>query len=495
MDPFDLRPGSLVGLPHGVPHPSTDLALLQYGLVGLAWSWAALALLERGRAALLAGSVFAATAVGFWTLALARPYGLLIDAEATRRAAETAVVAATADASQGALAKQAPASRFWPALAGLGLPPRLLVLLPTLLPLIALLALALLLAGLGARSESAENRGGAWLSAWLWLAFPMSDLEAARGEGFVAGAWRRPEAVLALVPLVTALLALGRARARRGLALGIGLGLVAAWGALAPRAGNPRGLVAAALALTLDQGLLFLLGAWGVARGPELGAGVFLLGGAALTVAAHAGFGTADPWGGQSIYRIGLLLAACGPLRDGMTWAGRRLRQFPRLRGFSAPALGRAAFLLVAVPSSALVWWDPRLDAVLAESLKPPPQSLLQTTEWIRRETEAKAVFLASPSSAPAVAALGGRRVLRAPSLARAADDELRQRVQWATLQGLPDRGLLASYGIRYVLTDGGEPGRAAGDVLEARGLRPIFTGQDGLRVFAVGTLAPGHSR
>src|SRR5262245_16147026 len=92
--PMILRPGDLLGLPPGV----TDLAhlpALRYLLVGLALAWAAAVWRGRPWMGLAAGLVFFELAVGFWVFGLGRPYGLLVDAAATRRAAEIAVASAT----------------------------------------------------------------------------------------------------------------------------------------------------------------------------------------------------------------------------------------------------------------------------------------------------------------------------------------------------------------------------------------------------------------
>ncbi|HET7292434.1 MAG TPA: hypothetical protein VFM88_08420 [Vicinamibacteria bacterium] len=425
----------------------------------------------------MAGLGFGAAAVGFWVLALGRPYGLLIDPASTRAAADAAVIAATGDERQGFVVGSPPAAGIQARLATLGLEPPLLLLLPTVLPFMAYLAVALLIALL----PSAAPRPA--LAAGLWLAFPSSELEMLRGEGFLGAPWHRPEALASFAPVVGALLVLSRARRYPWLALSGAVALAVAWAALLGRPATPeRGLVGALLTLTLDQGPFLLLGAWGVSRGAGLAAGSLLMAGS-LVVVARAVSLPLDPWCGQTLYRLGLMLASCGPIEELERRVGTATQAFPSLARFGAARVGRAMLVAVTVPASALTWWNPiQMDGPVAErSVEPLSPPLLEAMEWIRTRTDARAVFVASPEYAPAVAAVAGRRVLRAPTLAQP-PDTVRRRAQAAALEGRSDSAL-TRLGVGHLLIgpgDGARWGIAGDDELERRGLRRLFRGAGG---------------
>ncbi len=473
---MDLHPGSLLGLPPGLPHPS-HVAALRWGLLGLAWVWAAIALRGRSHGSLLPGLAFGAVAVGFWALALGRPYGLLVDAASTRRAADAAVIAATGDERLGFVVGSPPAPGLQARLATLGLAPPLLLLLPSFLPLLAHLSVALLVALLLPTRERAP------LGAALWLAFPSCELELIRGDGFLGVPWRRPEGLATLVPVVAVLFLLGRARRFAWPALGAGIALATAWAALVPRAVEPGRLpIGGFLTLTLDQGPFLLLGAWGVSRGVDATTRFLLVVGALLVAVAQAAPFFLDAWCGQVLYRLGILLASCGPIEELERRVGAFVRSFLPLARLSAAAVGRALLLAVAVPASALAWWSPiQLDGRVGErSVEPLSRQLLEAMDWIRHQTDARAVFVASPEYAPAVAAVAGRRVLRAPTLAQP-PDSVRRQAQKAAVEGLPDP-TLARFGVGYVLVGPGETEELGLNETEAegRGLREVFRGEDG---------------
>ncbi len=476
MNSVDLHPGSLLGLPPGLPHPSHGAAL-RWGLLGLAWVWAAVALRTRSHAALLPGLAFGAVAVGFWVLALGRPYGLLVDAASTRPAAAAAVIAATGDESQGFVVASPPAPGLQVRLATLGLAPPLLLFLPSFLPLLAHSSVALLVAFLLPAREKAL------LGAALWLAFPSSELESLRGDGFLGVPWRRPEAVATLVPVVAVLLLLGRARRHGWRALGVGIALATAWAAMVPRPIESAHLALGGfLTLTLDQGPFLLLGAWGVSRGVDGATRLLLVAAALLVAGAQAAPQALDPWCGQVLYRLGMLLASCGPIEELERHVGAFARSFRPLARFPAAPAGRALLLAVAVPASALTWWNPiQLDGRVGErSVEPLASELLEAMDWIRQETDARAVFVASPEYAPAVAAVAGRRVLRAPTLAQP-PDSVRRRAQRAAFEGRPDPAL-ARFGVAHVLVGPGESETLGLTESEAeqRGLREVFRGEGG---------------
>lgn len=474
---MDLHAGSLLGLSAGYFYPS-HLVALRWGLLGVSWAWAALSLRGQTRHSLLGGLAFGAAAVGFWVLALGRPYGLLIDVETTQRAADAAVVSATGDARLGFIAGRGPASGLQVGLAALGLEPPLLLLLPSLLPLVAFIAVALLVATL------VPSRERALLAASLWLVFPSTESDLLRGDGFLGAPWRRPDQLFSVAPVVAALLLLSRARRRASWALAAGLSLATAWAAVVARPATPdRGPVGALLALTLDQGPFLLLGAWGLFRGVDAATRLLLAVGSLIVVGSQLPAAHLDPWCGQTLFRLGLLLASCGPIEELELRVGAVAQMFQPLSRFGAARLGRALLLALAVPTSALAWWNPiQLDGRVAErSVEPLSGVMLEAMDWIGRETNPRAVFVASPEYAPAVAAVAGRRVLRAPTLAQPPDD-IRRRAQKAAVEGRRDPAL-DRFGVAYILVGPGDAERwdltEAGEA-ERRGLRPVFRGVGG---------------
>jgi len=177
-------------------------------------------------------------------------------------------------------------------------------------------------------------------------------------------------------------------------------------------------------------------------------------------VSGAAGLGV-DSWTGQALYRAGLVVAAAAPLRAIATQVGEWLLAVrPSREGWNATAVGGALLLAATAPGSTLAWWEPaRLDPVARASAEPLAAGVVEPMEWIRRETPKTAVVLASPDYAPLVAALAGRRVLRAPTLLTPPDDERRRRLERAVLTGTepPPRALLERYGLRFVVAAPGD--------------------------------------
>jgi hypothetical protein len=464
----------------GAPELVAFVAPLRYVLVALALAWAVA--LARGRRALAlsGGLVFVLLSAGFWSASLGRPYGLLEDAAATRRAAEVRVAAATGRAGESFVAGEPARNRAWAGLLETGISAEALQLLPSVLPAASIAAVGLAVLALwGRRSEAL---GGAC----LWLAFATGQLESARGLGVLPGAWARPEAALALPLLAALALGAGRLPGRFGAAAAA---LAALASLLVPAPGAPPSLPDALLLLTLDQlpwlGLSWLAG-WRAIDRASLG----LLAGGGLSVLLCAASGRADAWTGHALYRLGLLLACCSPeLWRTLADVARPLS--PRLAALPPRRLAPALLIALLVPGGFATWWEPlRVDPVARASREPVSAALAPLMAFVQDQTPRDAVFVASPDYAPALAALGGRRVLRAPSLLRAADDEQRLRAEGAILAGRPLPGGAHDHGARFVLLAPGDF-RARGigrpEDLEGRpGFRTRYTDALGYRVYEV---------
>jgi hypothetical protein len=479
-----LSLAELLGLPQGLPAPVLDPVTLRWALLLLGLLWGVLALRGRGVAALALGLLYAALACGIWALALGRPYGVLLDPEATRRAADIAVAAASGDRSTGFLVGQ-PATRGpWMALLGAGVPAPVVQLLPTLAPTLSLVATGLVLALLLAPRRTALT------SACLWLAFSTGDLGAARGLGFVSAAWRHPEAALVWPAALLAALLLGRAplstRARTALvaALVLAAGL---W-----RGGHASSLPEAVLALLLDPWLFLPLAWLGLRRECEPATLGLLLGGAASAIAQPL-TGAGDGWAGLCAWRLGLILASVPALEEGARLALERAGEWRGLRlGSVAPdRLALGASLLLALPGGFLAWWDPvRTDATARASVESTAGATDETTAWIRQNTPADAVFVAGRAYAPLVAVMGQRRVLRAPDLLQPGDEGRRLRLEGALVLGRNPPAWAEDYHPSFLLAapgDFAERGIRGPEDLEQRsGLLRRYSGAHGFGVFEI---------
>jgi hypothetical protein len=478
-----LRPGALMGLPEGVPDPVFHVVALRWTLLLLALVWAAAAARARGLAVLGAGLLFAFVASGFWVLALGRPYGLFVDTVATRAAAEASVVSASASRAETFLAGEAAPRTPAVVLAGWGVPANALILFPTLLPPFFLAAVAVLV------YAAYPDRSQAPLASSLWLAFSTGDLETLRGMGILPGLWAHPWSALAVLGLaLLALLPLPPAWR---------LSMVGAAGLLllrAPFVGDPSthlGLAPSCLLLTLDQAVWLPLAAWGLWRGAWVVARVLVSVGAALVLAAVA-WPAVDAWAGHAVYRLGLILAACGPVDLLIGRVGQSLAAVPSLSRYrDTRSLGLAALLASLAPASFLAWWNPvRLDPLAEASVYAQASRIAAVMDWMRTATPSDAVFLAPPAYGPDIAVLAGRRVLRAPLLGEAPDEVRRQRVEQRVLAGKPS-SKRDYYNLRYVfLPPGGFPDHDIGDAEDLE-RRPGFVLRYAADEFRIYELTP----
>ena len=146
------------------------------------------------------------------------------------------------------------------------------------------------------------------------------------------------------------------------------------------------------------------------------------------------------------------------------------------------------AIVAVVLAGAFVTWWDPpRMDPLARTSLEPIPDGLADAMDWIRSSTDPQGVFMAGEDYAPAVAVLGGRRVLRAPTLLTAADEERRLRAERAVLAGRRVDDLLRRYGVRYLLLAPGQfrDHRLAEPwPIESAGLALLYSNPSGLRVY-----------
>lgn len=477
-----IAPRDLLGLP--APERQLDEAVLRWlmllGALALAW----LAARVSARAAAAGALVLCAVPALYWIAALGRPFGLLEDADATRRLASVAVRSQTPGAASW-LARDPQPERGLLALVPQG-PLETLVALPSFAPLVALV-------GVGLALLVATPAGRAPLASVLWLAVGAGSLDWLRGGGLLPGAWRHPEAAFLLPASALVLILAGRLPRVPALALAAaGVGLL--W--LAP-GGEPIFWPEALLLLTLDQGvwswplLARALPAVTTAL-PRLDRGALWLVsvGAAFVLAAAAG-APVSPWGGALLFRCGLLLAAAGDLPALVPWISALWKRAPAAFVADPARAAVALCLALLLPAGMLAWWDPaRGDADLRASSEAVAPAYAQLVRFIRDETPPGSVFIASADYAPLVAALGGRPVLRAPSLREASDDRLRQRVEGAILAGRPYPPAAPDYGVRFVLIGLGDF-RARGierpEDLEGRpGLVRRYADARGYRVYEV---------
>jgi hypothetical protein len=482
-----LRPADLLGLP--APDLVFHVTLFRYAMVALVLAWAFVAARVRPVAAVAFGGLYALVACGFWMCVLGRPYGLFVDPSITRRVAECAVAAA-AGGWEGVLSgERASGAGAW--LGAHGLSARTLMLGPALVTPLVVALVGQLLYHLWSR------RDRAWVGALLWLAFPSGDLDALRGPALLPGLWSHPLGALGFG--ATALLVLISTRDPRGRRWMVaGAVVAAAWlaaGVQWARLGEsvtPLRPLQALLLVTLDQGLWLPLGWYGLVRRGEPGSRALVLGGL-LALLPLPDAVRVEPWGPLALYRLGLMMAAAAPAAELCTYVGRALKGVrPALADVPDVRVGAAAALLALAPGSFPVWWTPvQLDGVFAESLDPVPVVVAEVAAAVQANTPPQAVVLAGREYAPAIAALAGRRVLRAPGLFAAPDEDARWKAEERVLAGRPDAPAARSYGVTHVLVGPGEfqeHGVESPDQLASRpSFRLVWVHPEGIRLYAVG--------
>jgi hypothetical protein len=479
-----LHPGAWIGLPPGVPAPIYHAGWWRDLLAVVALAAAAAEARGRRSLALALAIVFAVLAVGFWVAALERPYGVLVDAGATRWAGEISV-AGHSGGEDGIVGGGPATTAYWPALAR-RVPPDVVMLIPTVLPVLVVPVGALAIALAGGRRE-------ATLAAILWVGAGTGTSETLRGLGFVPALWSRPAAGLLWIATVALVLLAGRSRWPRA-TLAAAILLAAGWMLLGWRDPRPP-LADALLALTLDQHVWLLAGLAGLRRHSP---GRALVGGGAALVLVRALGGPGDAWAGLAFYRLGLIMGAATWI-DGLDAADLvppRLAPWCERWRLRPERLPTALAVALCLAGGFLAWWDPvRTDALARASLEPFPDALQDAMQWMRANADRESAVLAHPGYAAAVSVLGGRRVLRAPGLVETGDDERRLRLERAVVAGHPPPALLQRYSLRYVFLAPGqfrEYGIEEPEDLERRGgVRLLYANAKGMHVYEL--LAAGR--
>jgi hypothetical protein len=243
--------------------------------------------------------------------------------------------------------------------------------------------------------------------------------------------------------------------------------------------------------LSLDQGLLLAIAVVGLTRHGEDTSVGLVLGGASGVLGALLVSGT-DAWCAHALYRIGLVLAASGPLVGVLEEAGdwlRSRRSGLQASGAEASRLGLASLLLLVAPASFVTWWDPsNTDLAFDASREPFPGALEDAMRWIRENTSPGSVILASELYSPAVGVLAGRRILRAPGLYESADEARRADAERRLLRQRNLRDWVFRYGVGYVFVAPGDFTafgiRRPEDLASRPGFRLVYSNWEGYRVY-----------
>lgn len=209
------------------------------------------------------------------------------------------------------------------------------------------------------------------------------------------------------------------------------------------------------LEASLKQGPLFWLGLWGVLvavrRGDRLSR-VF----AAQVVSAYLAWASVLLLSVLQIarerdeiyYWVRFLTAAAAGIG---AWDLAR-RCADRLRLAWAPATRCAAVLALALPYALPYWWDPLVvDSYFPGSLQPVPDRLRLPTDFIRRNTDQRAIFAGDRDYARYVAALGARRVTLAETFHMPKRARERVELEESLLTGATDAAARArELGVSY---------------------------------------------
>jgi hypothetical protein len=260
--------------------------------------------------------------------------------------------------------------------------------------------------------------------------------------------------------------------------------------------GAPLAAADLAGALVLDPLPWLVLAAFGTARRRDPAASGLVAGGALALVLALAGL--ADPTVAAGLMRVGLVLAAVPAIAAAAdALAGRVAVPLGRAGTWTPSAgalLGVAAG--VSLAGGFLTWWDPtRLDPIARDSAVPIGDATVEAAEWIAANARPADSVVAGEDFAPAVAALAGRPVLRAPTLRTAPDDDRRLRVERAILSGRVNAIQARRYGLRYLLvSDRQFRHQGLAEPWPAEGIFPLRYDRKGIRIYEIPTTeTDGH--
>jgi hypothetical protein len=311
--------------------------------------------------------------------------------------------------------------------------------------------------------------------------------------------WRSPFSLALLLPALVLYLAVVR---RTSSTLAAGLAAAAA-GAAAGLLGEGASEVTPALALRISwlaPGLWAVLGWVGALRNADRAALGLLLGGLALLALGSAG-APLDLHVSHLWYRLGIVLGVAsllGELVQRSAGASEAAAVAPLSRVLRAPRWLEGGLVALLLSGSPLAWWNPlRLDRVASASRSEESERLLRATRWVREHTAAEAVFLASPSYAPAVGVLAGRRVFQAPSLLPSRDDARRGAIVSRLLNEGLERQAAGHLGLTHVFAG---PGDQSGERpwlprTPSTALRLLHSDRWGFRVYEIEARPAAASR
>jgi hypothetical protein len=151
----------------------------------------------------------------------------------------------------------------------------------------------------------------------------------------------------------------------------------------------------------------------------------------------------------EAYYWLRVWLAACAAV--GAVELLRRLAAAARLQWDETRRA--AAVLALALPWSVPYWWQPAvMDSYFAGSLQPLPDRMRLPTDFIRHETNRRAVFAGDQEYCRYVAALGARRVLRTQALGQMRDHGRRLEIERALVAGQPSLDEVGDMGVSHLV-------------------------------------------